>query len=98
MRAAAILVVLGLCLGGGAPVSAQSDTVTREYVQLRPQTFGLLYSPTQPRPESAVGLVLMHPNSNYLNHVACTQLAERGFRVLCINGQYFNTRREYMIW
>jgi pimeloyl-ACP methyl ester carboxylesterase len=104
MRAGAFLLLVTLLLVGGAPVSAQPAQpaqpagVTREYVQLRPQTFGLLYSPSTPRPESSVGLVLMHPNANYLNHVACTALAERGFRVLCINGQYFNTRREYLIW
>jgi hypothetical protein len=100
MRARAFIQVLGLLmvLGSAVPARAQVDTVTREYVQLRPPTFGLLYGPTDPRPESSVGLVLMHPNANYLNHVGCTALAERGFRVLCINGQYFNTRREYMIW
>lgn len=98
MRVVLALLVALLTLGGVSPVAAQSDGVTREYVRLRAQTFGLLYSPSTLGPESSVGLVLMHPNSNYLNHIGCTELANRGFRVLCINGQYFNTRRESMIW
>jgi pimeloyl-ACP methyl ester carboxylesterase len=69
-----------------------------EYVRLRRQTFGLLYSPAVSGPEASVALVIMHPNSDSLKHVGGAELARRGFRVLCINGQYFNTRREYMIW
>ena len=101
VRLAAVSAILMGMLGSSAPtVGAQPapDAVTREYVRLRPQTFGLLYSPSTLGPEAAVGLILMHPNADYLNHVGCTELAKRGFRVLCINGQYFNTRREYMIW
>jgi pimeloyl-ACP methyl ester carboxylesterase len=85
-------------IGGAGPAAAQGDAFSREYVRLRPQTFGLLYSPSILGPEASVGLILMHPNSDFLNHVGCTELAKRGFRVLCINGQYFNTKREYMIW
>src|SRR6185503_20867156 len=73
-------------------------TFTREYVRLRRQTFGVLYSPTRPVPRMSIGLVVMHPNSNYLDHVAGAQMAQRGFRVLRVNGQYFNTRREYLLW
>jgi hypothetical protein len=76
----------------------ESGTFTREYVRLRRQTFGVLYSPTRSVPRTSVGLVVMHPNSNYLDHLAGAQMAQRGFRVLCVNGQYFNTRREYLLW
>jgi hypothetical protein len=98
IRLASIL--LGVTLMGmlAAPAGAQIDSVTREYVQLRPQTYGVLYSPNVLGAESSVGLILMHPNSDFVRHIGCTELAQRGFRVLCINGQYFNTRREYMIW
>jgi pimeloyl-ACP methyl ester carboxylesterase len=96
---AASTIVAALVGGGAAPSAmAQPDAVTREYVRLRPQTFGLLYSPSTLGPESSVGLILMHPNADFLNHIGCSELAKRGFRVLCINGQYFNTKREYMIW
>jgi hypothetical protein len=72
--------------------------VKQEFVRLRPQTYGLLYSPAVLGPESSVGLLLMHPNADYVKHIGGTEFARRGFRALCINGQYFNTRREHMIW
>src|SRR4051794_34126447 len=71
---------------------------TREYVRLRRQTFGVLYSPVDKASRAGIGLVVMHPNSNYLDHLAGAEMASRGFHVLCLNGQYFNTRREYLIW
>jgi pimeloyl-ACP methyl ester carboxylesterase len=102
MVRARLVVVSAILIGlmGAAPsaAGAQADAVSREYVRLRAQTFGLLYSPSVLGPESSVGLILMHPNSDFLNHVGCSEMAKRGYRVLCINGQYFNTRREYMIW
>jgi hypothetical protein len=75
-----------------------TDVFRRDYVRLRRETFGLLYAPTPPSKRTAIGLVVMHPNSNYLDHIAGAEMATRGFQVLCVNGQYFNTRREYMIW
>jgi pimeloyl-ACP methyl ester carboxylesterase len=68
------------------------------YVRLSPRAFGLLYSPTTRGAESRTGLVVSHPNSNYLNHLGGAELATRGFRVLCVNGRYVNTRRENMMW
>src|SRR5689334_4789258 len=80
-------------------MSAEGGTgVSREYVRLRRETFGLLYGPATAGKRASVGLIVMHPNSNYLDHLAGQQMAQRGFRVLCLNGQYFNTRREYLIW
>jgi predicted alpha/beta-fold hydrolase len=72
--------------------------MTQEYVRLSQSAFGLLYGPDTPAAESRVGLIVMHPNSNYLNHVAGREMARRGFRVLCVNGRYCNTRRENLIW
>lgn len=71
---------------------------TVEYVRLSARAFGLLYSPASLGAESRVGLVISHPNSNYLNHPGGAELAARGFRVLCVNGRYVNTRRENMMW
>jgi pimeloyl-ACP methyl ester carboxylesterase len=99
-RLVLVLSLVSLIALPAAVVSAQTDadTVTTQYVRLRPQTYGLLYGPRALGPESSVGLVVMHPNSDFTNHVACTELARRGFRLLCINGQYINTNRETMIW
>src|ERR1051325_9146115 len=68
------------------------------YLRLSPRAFGLLYSPASLQAESRVGLVVSHPNGNYLNHLAGAELATRGFRVLCVSGRYVNTRRENMLW
>ncbi len=78
--------------------SPVGEDFSREYARLRRQTFGLLYRPARRGPRAAVGLIIMHPNSNYLDHIGGPELARRGFHVLCMNGQYFNTRREYLIW
>jgi pimeloyl-ACP methyl ester carboxylesterase len=96
-RFALVLALLGLTVQI-ALAQPGTDSVTTQYVRLRAQTYGLLYSPRVPGAESSVGLVVMHPNSDFTNHVACTELARRGFRLLCINGQYVNTNRENMIW
>ena len=59
---------------------------------------GLVYSPEQGKAEESVGVVFMHPNSNYMTHIGCSELASRGFRAMGVNGRYFNTNRETMIW
>lgn len=69
-----------------------------KFVRLRPQTMGLLHSPDVLGPDSSVGVIFMHPNSDFMTHLGCTEMAERGFRALGVNGQYFNTNRETMIW
>lgn len=69
-----------------------------EFVRLRPQTMGLLHHPPQVGPEASIGVIFMHPNSNFMTHIGLTELARRGFRALGVNGQYFNTNRETMIW
>jgi pimeloyl-ACP methyl ester carboxylesterase len=59
---------------------------------------GLLHAPDELNAASSVGAIFMHPNSNYLTHLGCRELAQRGIRALGVNGRYFNTRRETMIW
>ena len=69
-----------------------------EFVRLQAQTMGLLYSAEDSASNASVGAVFMHPNSNYMTHLGCAELARRGFRALGVNGRYFNTNRETMIW
>jgi pimeloyl-ACP methyl ester carboxylesterase len=69
-----------------------------DFVRLSAQAMGLLHAPDELGLASSVGVIFMHPNSNYLTHLGCRELAERGFRALGVNGRYFNTRRETMIW
>src|SRR5262249_44691641 len=53
------------------------------YIQLGPAK-GALYKPdTGPAPHVAV--LLIHRTSNFLSHIATTELARRGFMVLAVN-------------
>jgi dienelactone hydrolase len=101
--AAAALLALTLTLTATAiardtAVAAPTTGYTTHFVPLRGQTNGVLYRPDAPGPNAAVGLVLMHPNNNFQDALACHELAARGFTALCVAGQYVNTNREYMVW
>src|ERR1700704_5986726 len=63
-------------------VLAQSHPL---YIQFTPGSVkGALYKPdTGPAPHVAV--LLIHRTSNFLNHIATTELAKRGFLVLAMN-------------
>ena len=51
---------------------------------------GALYKPDS-GPEPRTGIIVMHRESNYLNHVACGEFARRGFMVLCMNSRFENS-------
>src|SRR6266498_3782600 len=51
---------------------------------------GALYKP-ESGPEPHVGIIVMHREANYLNHVACGEFAKRGFVVLCMNSRFENS-------
>ena len=93
-----VVAVLALAAFAQMVGLAQSPLYTTEFVPLRAQTYGLLYTPTTMGPESSVGLISMHPNGSRLTSLACIEFAKRGFRALCIAGQYVNSSRETMIW
>jgi hypothetical protein len=59
---------------------------------------GLLCRADEPGRDGSVGAIFMHPNSDYLTHIGCGELAGRGIPSIGVNGRYFNTRRETMIW
>src|SRR5258705_7081821 len=46
-----------------------------------------LYRPDS-GPAPTVGIIVMHRTSNYLTHLACTELARRGFLMLCSNSRF----------
>ena len=61
----------------------------RSYIQLSPTVKAVLYSP----PASSVArvaVVNMHEDGNRLSDIACTELVQRGFYVLCMNGRSDN--------
>ena len=42
-----------------------------------------------------VGILVMHPNSRYINNAVCAPLAERGFTVFCTNSEFSGRDLEY---
>jgi pimeloyl-ACP methyl ester carboxylesterase len=65
--------------------STQPAGVSREFVRLGPGVPAVLYAPGAPSDRSRIGILVMHSNADYLEFSACTELARRGFRVLCAN-------------
>jgi pimeloyl-ACP methyl ester carboxylesterase len=60
-----------------------------ELIPFQGRTKGALYRPdngVQPH----VGIIVMHRTSNYLTHIACTELSKRGFLMLCMNTRFEN--------
>ncbi len=56
------------------------------YIQFSPPAVkGALYKPDPPLPAPRVAILVMHRTSNVMGSLACTELAKRGFMVLCMN-------------
>src|SRR5436190_18054644 len=66
--------------------SAQSNP---QFIRFQGASSGALYKPDQ-GPAPHVGIVVMHRTSNYQTHPACTQLARRGFLMLCMTTRFAN--------
>lgn len=49
---------------------------------------GALYQPNAPTAHASTALVLTHEDSNFIGGVPCTQMAQRGYTVLCVKSQY----------
>jgi len=62
---------------------SQSNPV---YIQFSPAAVkGALYQPDAPQPPAHVAILVIHRTSNVMGSLACTELAKRGFKVLCMN-------------
>ncbi|QIW16839.1 hypothetical protein A4G20_02820 [Pasteurellaceae bacterium RH1A] len=49
---------------------------------------GAYYQAQTPSAKSAIGIMVMHAEGDYLKFNACTELSERGFNVLCVNNSF----------
>src|SRR6476620_9424044 len=87
MKATQIASALALAgaLCAAAPANAAVPQPT--YVQFSPSaTKGALYKPDPLLyPSPHIGVIAMHRNSNYLNHISTVELPKRGFVVLGMN-------------
>jgi pimeloyl-ACP methyl ester carboxylesterase len=64
---------------------AQTPAAQARFVRLGSGVPGLLYEPATPGPKSAIAVFVMHAGADYLQFSACTELSQRGYRVLCAN-------------
>jgi pimeloyl-ACP methyl ester carboxylesterase len=69
-----------------SPADAQSNP---RFIRLASKVKGALYMPDQ-GPAPKIGLMVMHEDSNFLVHIACTEMSKRGYAVLCVNGRSDN--------
>jgi pimeloyl-ACP methyl ester carboxylesterase len=73
---------------GSMPLSARAEAapaVSERFVQLASGVPAVLYEPSVTGERAAIAIFAMHSNADYLRHSVCTELARRGFRVLCAN-------------
>ena len=71
-----------MCAAGASAALAQSQPL---YIQFAPAAVkGALYRPDS-GPAPHVAVLLIHRTSNFLSHLATTELARRGFLVLAMN-------------
>jgi hypothetical protein len=73
----------------------QSDPL---YIQFSPGAVkGALYHPDPPQPAPHVAILVTHRTSNVMGSLTCTELAKRGFMVLCMNPRSDNNEA-LVIW
>jgi hypothetical protein len=76
----AVIVVLSVWL-----VSPSMAQIKNTFVRLGSGVPGVLYEPVTPGANSEIAILVMHPRSDYLTQISGTELAKRGYRVLCAN-------------
>jgi pimeloyl-ACP methyl ester carboxylesterase len=78
----ALAALVAVILGAATPAVAQSNPL---YISFTPGAVkGALYKPDS-GPAPHVAVLLIHRTSNFLAHIATTELARRGFMVLAMN-------------
>ncbi|SEK02710.1 hypothetical protein SAMN05518849_12923 [Sphingobium sp. AP50] len=86
IKAAAFALLSALALTGGQPAWGQEVPGIRPaFVHLAPGVPGAYYEPATPGPKAGTAIFIMHSSADYLSFSGCTELAKRGYRVLCAN-------------
>jgi hypothetical protein len=68
-----------------AQAFAQSNPRYIRFAGVPSSVKGALYVPDAPEKPAHVGILVMHRASNFMNALACPELAKRGYLVLCMN-------------
>ncbi|MFN0073305.1 MAG: hypothetical protein ACKVVP_17625, partial [Chloroflexota bacterium] len=82
-RALSIFTWIGHCMTVHETANGRGYTST--YIVLGPGVPGMLFQPTVRNDRASIGVLVMHPFSNDLGHIAGHHLAARGYTVLCAN-------------
>lgn len=80
-----------LGLPGAALAQARPVPPRPELVSLGQGVIGALYRPASDGPKAQISMYVMHAEQDYLNFSACTELAARGYTVLCANNSASKT-------
>ena len=76
------LLIIALALSDASALAQSNPT----YIQFSPAAVkAALYKPDAPAAAPHVGILVVHRTSNVMGSLACTELSQRGFMVLCLN-------------
>ncbi|HVB05303.1 MAG TPA: hypothetical protein VNF07_03520 [Acidimicrobiales bacterium] len=64
--------------------------ISSRFVKLATGAPAALYEPERPGDEAHVAFMFMHPDSGFISHLGCSELAGRGYRALGVNGRFTN--------
>lgn len=84
-KSLSVAVVLGATLVSAAAIFAQSNPRYIRFSGVPNAVKGALYAPDAPQKPPHIGILVIHRASNFMNALACTELSQRGFLVLCMN-------------
>jgi pimeloyl-ACP methyl ester carboxylesterase len=71
--------------GAQAAPAAPPPMPAARFIPLAPGVPGAYYEPEAAGPKASTAIFIMHSAADYLNFSGCTELARRGYRVLCAN-------------
>jgi len=94
-------------LGGPFTAGAQPETstpnpnyaITQQLVEITPRVVAKWSMPADPANRGSVAFVMMHPHNSYLDIPPCTQMAQRGYPILCVNDRMVGAgKSDDIIW
>lgn len=80
-----LVVSFSVAMAQNSPVAPLPASIKATFVPLGPGVPGVFYEPVQPGEKAQIAIFVMHAEGDYLRFSACTELAQRGYRVLCAN-------------
>src|SRR3954464_8857919 len=89
------VLVIGFAMAWTGTSEAQLLPITTRVITINNLAVAALRHPTVPGPKASIGIFIMHPDGSYVNNVACTQLAGRGYPTLCADSIFLRRGQDY---